>query len=73
VALGGAGDVDLLPLPKPAAWDRGLVGEVGLIDKEDCYKTLLLARFDGGNTLCHPGFFVSAVGACFGMVLAKRL
>ena len=73
LALGGAGDFDLLPLPKPATLDIGLVGEVGLIDKEDFYKTLLLDRFDGGNNLCHPGFFFSAVGAFFGMVLAKRL
>jgi hypothetical protein len=72
VALGGAGDLDLLPLPTPATVDIGLVGEVGLIDKEAFYKTLLLDRFDGGNNLCHPGFFFSAVGAFFGRVLAKR-
>jgi hypothetical protein len=73
LALGGAGDFDLLSLPKPAALDRGLVGEVGLIDQEDCDKTLLLDRFYGGNNLCHPGFFFSAVGAFFGRVWAQRL
>jgi hypothetical protein len=73
LALGGAGDFDLLPLPTPAAVDIGLVGAVGLSDKADFYKTRLLDRFYGGNTLCHPGFFFSAVGACFGMVVAKRL
>jgi len=28
---------------------------------------------DGGDNLCHPGFFFSAVGALRGTVLAKRL
>lgn len=73
LARGGARDFALLPLPQPAALDIGLVGEVGLIDTEDFYKTLLLDRLDGGNNLCQPGFSFSAVGACFGMVLAKRL
>ena len=73
LALGGAGDCDLLPFPQPAALARGLVGEVGLIDKEDFDTTLLLDRLYGGNNLCHPGFFFSAVGACCGMVVAKRL
>ena len=73
LALGGAGDFDLLPLPKPAALDIGLVGAVGRIDQEDFDTTLLLDRLYGGNHLCHPGFFFSAVGACFGMVVAKRL
>ena len=64
---------DLLALAKPAALDVGFIREMRLIDKEDFYRLLRLARANGGDNFCHPGFFFSAVGALRGTVLAKRL
>ena len=66
-------DFDLLTLAKPAALDVGFIGKMRCIDKEDFYGPLRLARLNGGDNFCHPGFFFAAVGALRGTVLAKRL
>src|SRR5262245_16952955 len=71
--LRGCRDFDLLSLAKPATLDVGFIRKMGFIDKEDFYRLLRLVALDGGNNVCHPGFFFSAVGAFRGTVLAKRL
>jgi len=43
------------------------------IDQEDLYRLVRVARANGGDHVCHPRFFFSAVGAWRGTVLAKRL
>ena len=73
LALGWGRYFDLLPLTKPATLDIGLVGKMRLIAKEDFYGPLRLADTDGGDNLCQPGFFFSALGALRGTVLVKRL
>ena len=73
MALGWSRHFDLLPLTTPATLDIGLVGNMRLIDKADFYGPLRLAAPDGGDNLCHPGFFFSALGALRGTVLVKRL
>jgi hypothetical protein len=42
------------------------------IDTKDFYRPLRLADADGGDNVCHPGFFFSALGALRGTLLAKR-
>jgi hypothetical protein len=73
LALGWGRDFDLGSLATPAALDIGFVRKMGFIDKEDFYWSLGLADADGGDNLCHPGFFFAALGALRGTVLAKRL
>src|SRR5262245_47039804 len=69
----GSRHFDLVPLATPAALHVGFIGKMGFVDKEDFYGLLCLAPADGGDNLCHPGFFFSALGALRGTVLAKRL
>jgi hypothetical protein len=66
-------DFAVLALAKPAPLDVGFIRKMGFIDKEDFYWSLRLAATDRGNNVCHPRFFLSAVGAFRGTVLAKRL
>jgi len=48
---------DALALAKPAALDVGCIGKMRFIDREDFYRPLRLARANGGDDFCHPGFF----------------
>ena len=63
----------LVPLATPAALHVGFIGTVGFIDKQDFYGSLRLPDANGGDNVCHPGFFFSALGASRGTVLAQRL
>ena len=73
LALSWRRPFDLLALATPSALDVGFIGEMGFIDKKDCYRPLRLPDTAGGDKVCHPGFFFSALGALRGTVLAKRL
>ena len=73
VALRWGRHFDLVALAKPAALDRGFVGQMRRIDTEDFYRSVRLAGTDSGDNFCHPSFFFSALGALRGTVLAKRL
>ena len=57
----------------PASLHIGLVAKMRFIDKQDGDILLVLLQSDGADNLVHPTFFFSELGACKGIVLAKRL
>ena len=69
----GRRDFAPLAFAKPAPLDVGFMGKMRFINEEDLYWPLRLADADGGDNVCHPGFFFAAVGALRGTVLVKRL
>ncbi len=58
--------------PQPAALDRGLVTQVRCINTQDRSVLLIAFRSNGCDNLVHPLFFSTELGACAGIVLAKR-
>jgi hypothetical protein len=73
LALRRGRDFALLPLATPAALDIGFISKMRLIDTEDCYGSLCVTDADGGDNVCPPRCFFSALGALRGTVWAKRL
>lgn len=73
LSLDGLGYSGWLPLAKPAAVHIGRIGKGRFIDKEHLKRAIQLAFVDRCDNVCHPGFFLSELGACVGRVGVKRL
>jgi hypothetical protein len=73
LSLDGLGHSGVLPLAKPTAVHLGLMGQGGFIDQEPLKRAMQLAFVDRFDHVCHPGFFLSELGACVGRVGVKRL
>lgn len=56
----------------PASLHIGLVVKMGFVGKQDSHMMFALLQLDGADNLIHPTFFSSELGACSGIVLAKR-